>query len=226
MRHAALNMKYMNIYITFYHCSICCCIANSWLAVLRFGWLEYNVPFQHKYGYIREERSAVKSYPLTQWRKASDIFTLILATFLFSSHPKRERDREDHLNYYASAYNRRKQLSHRKTKLNQIQQNTRINLNQTIHLNCFTALFPGPHGWASARRERLDFMVQGKINRDRHTDHPAGRHSIRINQSPPPPSQPPPSPPFFLQAGCPSCRQTKSVKPLKATSAFGLGRRC
>jgi len=28
------------------------------------GWLEFNVPFQHKYGYIREERSGVESYPL------------------------------------------------------------------------------------------------------------------------------------------------------------------
>jgi len=26
------------------------------------------------------------------------------------------------------------------------------------------------------------FMMQGKINRGRHTDHPAGRHSIRTNQ--------------------------------------------
>jgi len=43
--------------------------------------------------------------------------------------PKRERDREAHLNYYASAYNRTRQLSHRKTKLHQIQQNTSINLN-------------------------------------------------------------------------------------------------
>jgi len=30
------------------------------------GWLEFNVPFQHKYGYIRDERSGVDSYPLTQ----------------------------------------------------------------------------------------------------------------------------------------------------------------
>jgi len=52
----------------------------------------------------------------------------------------------------------------------------------------FTALFPGPPGWAGARRELLDFMVQGKINRGRHTDHPAGRHSIRTSQCPPPPS--------------------------------------
>jgi len=35
---------------------------------------------------------------------------------LFNGHPKRERDREVHLNYYASAYNRGRQLSHRKTK--------------------------------------------------------------------------------------------------------------
>jgi len=54
--------------------------------------------------------------------------------------------------------------------------------------NRSTALFPGPRGWAGARRELLDFMVQGEINRGRHTDHPAGRHSIRTNQCPPPPS--------------------------------------
>jgi len=31
--------------------------------------------------------------------------------------------------------------------------------------------------------------------------------------------------PYFLRAGCPSCRPTNSVKALKATSTFGLGRR-
>jgi len=46
----------------------------------------------------------------------------------------------------------------------------------TITHNRFTALFPGPSGWAGARRELLDFMVQWEIN----TDHPAG--------CPPPPS--------------------------------------
>ena len=50
------------------------------------------------------------------------------------------------------------------------------------HHNCFTALFRGPPGWAGAKRELLDFMVQGKINRGIHTD-----HSIRTNQCPPPP---------------------------------------
>jgi len=98
---------------------------EAWL----IGWLELNVPFQHKYGYIRDDRSGVESYPLTQWRKASDMLTSTLAAFLFSSQPKRERDREAHLNYYASAYKRGRQLSHHKTKLNQIQQNTTINLN-------------------------------------------------------------------------------------------------
>jgi len=86
--------------------------------------------------------------------------------------------------------------------------------------NRFMALFPGPSGWAGARRELLDFMVQGKINRGRHTDHRAGRHSIRTNQCPPPLS-----PHIFLRSGCPSCRPTNSIKALKATSAFGLGRR-
>jgi len=31
--------------------------------------------------------------------------------------------------------------------------------------------------------------------------------------------------PPFLQAGCPSCRPTNTVKALKATSTFGYGRR-
>jgi len=54
------------------------------------------------------------------------------------------------------------------------------------------------------------FYGAGKINRGRHTDHLTGRHSIRTNQCPPPPSL------HFLQAGCPSCRPTNSVKALKA----------
>jgi len=92
----------------------------------------------------------------------------------------------------------------------------------TIILNTTTVLwpfFPGPSGWAGARRELLDFMVQGKIKRGRHTDHPAGRHSVRTNQCPTPPS------PISLQARCPSCCPTNSVKALKATSAFGLRRK-
>jgi len=56
------------------------------------------------------------------------------------------------------------------------------------HHNRFTALFPGPPRWTGASRELLDFMVQGKINRGRRTDHPAGCHSIRTDQCPPLPS--------------------------------------
>ena len=73
-------------------------------------------------------------------------------------------------------------------------------------------LFLGPPRWASARRELMDFVVQGKINRGRHTGNPAGRHSMRTNHCPPPPF------PHFLQAGCPSCRPTNSLKALKAPS--------
>jgi len=76
----------------------------------------------------------------------------------------------------------------------------------------FYGPFPRPPGWAGARRELLDFMVQGDINRGRYTDHPAGRHSIRLT------SAHLHHPPLFLQAGCPSCRPTNSVKALKATS--------
>jgi len=52
----------------------------------------------------------------------------------------------------------------------------------------FYGPFSGPSGWAGARRELLDFMLQGKINRGRHIDHPAGCHFIQTNQCPPPPS--------------------------------------
>jgi len=55
--------------------------------------------------------------------RSSDILTSTLAAFLFSSHPKRERNGETHLNYYASTYNRGRQLSQLMTKLNLIQQN-------------------------------------------------------------------------------------------------------
>jgi len=53
----------------------------------------------------------------------------------------------------------------------------------------------------------------------RQTGHPAGRHSIRTKQCQPPPS------PIFFTAECPCCHPTNSVKALKATSAFRLGRR-
>ena len=51
-------------------------------------------------------------------------------------------------------------------------------------------------------------MVQGKINRDRHNDHPAGRHSIRTNQCPPPPS-----PPYFYGPDALPAAQPTVSKP-------------
>jgi len=70
----------------------------------------------------------------------------------------------------------------------------------------FMALFQGEPGWAGARRELVDFMVQGKINRGRHNDRPAERHSIRTNQCPPPPS------PHLLQVGWPPNQQCQSTE--------------
>jgi len=72
--------------------------------------LEFKVPFQHIYGYIRDKRSGVEwRVILTQGRKAGNILTSTLATFLLSSHPKRERDGKAHLNYYADNYHTTRQ---------------------------------------------------------------------------------------------------------------------
>jgi len=90
--------------------------------------LEFNVPFQHKYGYIRDKSSRVDSYPYPV-KEGKRYINLNPGRLFVQQPPQREMDREAHLNYYASAYNRERQLSHRKTKLKQIQQNTRINLN-------------------------------------------------------------------------------------------------
>jgi len=66
--------------------------------------VQFNVTFYHKYGYIRDKRSGVVSYPYPV-KKASNILTSTLTVFLFRSGPKTERDRDAHLNYYTSAYN-------------------------------------------------------------------------------------------------------------------------
>jgi len=84
----------------------------------------------------------------------------------------------------------------------------------------FYGPFSGTTGVSRCQKRTLDFMVQGKINRGRHADHPDGRTpsglvtSAHLHH-----------PPYFLQARCPSCRPTNIVKAPKATSAFGLGRR-
>jgi len=76
----------------------------------------------------------------------------------------------------------------------------------TVPLQPFYGPFSGPPGWAGAKRKLLDFMVQGKINRDRNTDHTAGCHNIRTNQCPPPPS----SPFFYRPDALPAAQPTVS----------------
>ena len=73
----------------------------------------------------------------------------------------------------------------------------------------FYGPFSGTTWVTGAKRELLDFMVQGEINRGRHTDHPAGCHSMRTNQCPPPPS-----PIFFcgLHALLPPNQQCQSTE--------------
>jgi len=70
----------------------------------------FNIPFLHKYMAISGTKGQGWGSIPTKYRKASDILFSTLAAFLFSSHPKRERDREAHLNYYTSADNRERQL--------------------------------------------------------------------------------------------------------------------
>ena len=67
--------------------------------------MEFNVPFQHKYGYIRDKKSGVESYP-NPVKEGQRYINLNPGRLFVQQPPKRERDREAHLNYYASAYNR------------------------------------------------------------------------------------------------------------------------
>jgi len=78
-------------------------------------------------------------------------------------------------------------------------------LTEPYRIHTTPQLFPEPPGWASARRELVDFMVQGKINRGRHTDHPDGCHSIRTKQCPPPSS-----PHFYRPDALPAAQPTVS----------------
>jgi len=77
-----------------------------------------------------------------------------------------------------------------------------------------TALFPGLPGWAGTRKVKpiwilltqetvsgsgISWAIGKSAPRNRQITMPAPHHSV------------------FLQAGCPSCRPTNSVKALKAT---------
>ena len=88
--------------------------------------------------------------------------------------------------------------------------NAKIRLSNT-HTTVLRPFFREHPGELVPEENFWTLWCKGKINRGRHTDHPAGRHSVRTKQCPPPPS------PHFLQVGCPSCHPTNSVKALKAT---------
>ena len=69
---------------------------------------------------------------------------------LFCSAATQKRE-STYLNYYGSAYNRGRQLLHRKTKLSQIQQNTRkfltiLTKRYTTPQPFYGPFFPGPPG--------------------------------------------------------------------------------
>ena len=70
----------------------------------------------------------MESYPYPV-KEGQQYINLNIGRLFVQKPPKRKRDREAHLNYYDSTYNRGRQLSHCKTILNHIQQNTRTNLN-------------------------------------------------------------------------------------------------
>jgi len=84
----------------------------------------------------------------------------------------------------------RKQSSsaHHRTNLSHYIFTTKACIDTTTPPQPFYDPLLGAPGWAGARIELLDFMVQGKINRSRHIDidHPDGCHSIQTNQCPPP----------------------------------------
>ena len=78
--------------------------------------------------YITDKRSGVESYPHPV-KKGQRYIYLDPDRLFVQQQPKKGTGREAHLNYYASAYDRGRQLSHRKTKLNQIRQNQACILN-------------------------------------------------------------------------------------------------
>jgi len=71
--------------------------------------------------------------------------------------------------------------------------------------------FSGSTRVSRCQKRTLDFTVQGQINRERQT-HRLGATPSRVTGAHLH------DPPIFLQAGCPSCRPTNSVKALKATA--------
>jgi len=92
-----------------------------------------------------------------------------------------------------------------------VKQFQKPDLQPPAHHNRFTAHFPGPPGWAGARKEVLEWTLWCK-GRLTEADTPI----IRLGATPSSlTSAHLHHPPIFLQAGCPSCRPTNSVKVMQ-----------
>jgi len=59
-----------------------------WELYVEIDWLEFNVPFQQKYGYIRDERSGVESYSYPV--KEGQRYINLNPGRLFVQHPPKE----------------------------------------------------------------------------------------------------------------------------------------
>jgi len=99
------------------------------VSLLRLGW--WRGGLASRLAHPRHRTS--NGYILCQCYILASSLTVPLEITVYWTHlhhlPTRERDREAHLNYYISAYNRGIQLSHHKTKLNQILHNEACILN-------------------------------------------------------------------------------------------------
>ena len=96
-----------------------------------FAWLvRVQCPFLAQNGHIRDKSSGVESY-LYPVKEGQLHINLNPGRLFVQQLPKRER--EAHLNYYASAYNTERQLSHHKTKLNRIRQKLACILNENAY---------------------------------------------------------------------------------------------
>jgi len=87
------------------------------------------------------------------------------------------------------------------------------------HHNRFTAFFSGTTRVSRCQKRTSGLWCKGRLTEAdtltiRLGATPSGLISTHLHH-----------PPYFLQAGCLSCRPTNSVKALKATRTFGLGRR-
>jgi len=91
--------------------------------------LEFKVPFQHKYGYIRDERSGMQSYPYPV-KEGQRYINLNPGRLFVQQPPKKGKGSRDSFKHLQQG----RQLSRRKTRLNQILQNKHASLTKKTHI--------------------------------------------------------------------------------------------